>query len=61
MTEPLGVEPEMRSGSATSNFLLGYGLFNMMTTVLSFLAVAFYLGPEREPTTLFAQEKECEY
>ena len=61
VTEPLGVEPEMRSGSDTSNFLLGYGLFNMMTTVLSFLAVAFYLGPEREPTTLFAQEKECEY
>jgi len=61
ITEPLGVDVRIINSEEQGNFLIGYGVFNMLTTVLSFLAVALYLGPKQEDSIQLPQEIECEY
>ncbi len=61
VTEPLGVDVRVANNEVQGNFLVGFGVFNMLTTVLSFLAVALYLGPKQEDSIQLPQEIECEY
>ena len=61
ITEPLGVDVRIINSEEQGNFLIGYGVFNMLTTVLSFLAVALYLRPKQEDSIQLPQEIECEY
>jgi len=61
ISEPLGVDVRIINSEEQGNFLIGYGVFNMLTTVLSFLAVALYLGPKQEDSIQLPQEIECEY
>jgi len=61
ITEPLGVDVRIINSEEQGNILIGYGVFNMLTTVLSFLAVALYLGPKQEDSIQLPQEIECEY
>jgi len=61
ITEPLGVDVRIINSEEQGNFLIGYGVFNMLTNVLSFLAVALYLRPKQEDSIQLPQEIECEY
>ena len=61
ISEPLGVDVRIINSEEQGNFLIGYGVFNMLTTVLSFLAVALYLRPKQEDSIQLPQEIECEY
>jgi hypothetical protein len=61
VTEPLTIDIRTINSEEQGNFLVGFGVFNMLTTVLSFLAVALYLGPKQEDFIQPSQEIECEY
>lgn len=61
VTEPLSVDVRIKNSDEQGNFLVGFGVFNMFTTVLSFLAIALYLGPKQEDSIQPPQEIECEY